>query len=291
MNDHKELEKQLKGPDLFQTKVAEIIDLLIKNKNAVVLVIGLGALVAALGFGQRFWMDWREEGRREEFAKIEAVYNDELEVVSKERETLSKSLEDLKNKKRGTASPAAQDPKANGKTETKPAMDEKALAEDPEVKALQAKIDNLEPDHGKSAVQFKGFYDKHTSQPEGWVAGMRYAGWLVRQGKQAEARGILEQILKASDSEKYGYFQSQGRFMLIAVLEDLGDWDAAVKEVDLLDKKAPTSLKPRTLLTRAEIMIHKKDKENALKAIETLIKDHAETAEADRARSLKVLVR
>lgn len=289
MSDQKRLQKELKGPDAFQVKVAEIIDLMAKNKKAVAVVIGLAALVAVIGFGQQLFMQHRQNVRREAFAAIEAVYNEEMEKASKERETISKTMEDLKSKKGASTVSANKDPKA--KNDKKPPVDEKSLADDPEIKALQEKMDKIEPDHSKSAAEFQTYFEKNSSYPEGWVAGMRYTAWLIRNHKQADAKVILEKILKASDYEKYAFYQIQGGFILVSVLEDLGDFDGALKELEKLEKKAPNALKPRVLLARGEAQILKKDNDNARSTLDALIKDHSETAEADRARSLKLLIR
>lgn len=272
MSGGKELQRQLKGPDAFQAKMLSILNSLMKRKSLVVAILAGVIVVAAAIGGVSYFSRAKNLDRKEELAKIDAVYNSELQGVDKEREQIQKQIAALR----------AQIP-----TDAKEKKPEHAKMES-EIKALEDKMGDLKANHDASLAQYKAFYEKYPEAPEGWAAGMRYAAALLDQDKNSEARPILENIFaKSRDSLVY---QVQSGMTLIGVLEDAGDFDAAIEKADALLKVAPDAIKPKILLAKGRLQLEKNAKDAAAATLDGLIQDHGATPEADQARGMKALL-
>lgn len=272
MSGGKELQRQLKGPDAFQAKMLSILDSLLKRKSLLVAAIVGVFVVVAVSWGVGHFASRKDLGRKEDLTKIDAVYTAELESVSKEREALQKQVIDLRAK-------VPTNPK-----EVKP---EHAKIE-AEIKSLEDKMSGLTGNHADSLAQYKAFYEKYPDAPEGWAAGMRYVASLLEKDQLAEARPVLENILaKSRDSIVY---QVQSGMALVGVLEDSGEFDAALEKAEALLKVAPDALKPKILLAKSRLQIQKNAKDAAASTLDGLIKDHGATPEADQARGMKALI-
>jgi predicted negative regulator of RcsB-dependent stress response len=271
MSSEKSKELNLKGPDVFQAKVGDFMASIANNPKPLFVVIALLLGALAAGYGIRYFVEQKEIERRSELSKIDSVYEDELKNYNKQRETLEKQRDTLK---------AAQ---------PKPATaDAKPVEDSAEIKALNDKIANLKPDHSASSAQFKKYFDGHKNSPEGWVAGLRYAAYAAEQKQLEEAQKVLEELTK--NAKSHPVLQTQGLMMLISIQTDRGELDKALESSETLLKTVGDDLKPRVLLTKAQIQYLKKDYANTRATATEVLTKHENSPEADRARSLVALL-
>ncbi len=263
-----EQSKSLRGIDAFQAQVLEILAKLANNPK----VIGIGAavLVVALGgtVGVRYGLNKSQEKRANELAKIDQTFEDEMKSFGKQREDLEKKRDTLR-----AALPNGSD---------------KATAETPEIKALDASIQALKADHSKSAQEYKAYYDQNPKSAEGLVAGLKYASFAAEKGDLEAAQKALEAM--AEPSQSYSILKVQTYLLLISVLEDRDQLDKALEYSDKFLKVVQPDLKAKALLTKGQILLLKKDFSQAQATLNQLVSEHDNSMEADRARSLLALV-
>jgi predicted negative regulator of RcsB-dependent stress response len=270
MSSQKSNDLNLKGPDAFQVKVGDFLAGIAQNPKPLFAVITLLLVALAAGYGIRYFVGQKEDARRGELSKIDAVYEDELKNYNEAREALEKQRDTLK---------AAQ---------PKPAGDAKPVEETAEIKALNQKIGDLKPDHSASADKYKAYFSSHQNSPEGWVAGLRYATFAAEQNKLEDAQKVLEDVSK--NAKSHPILQTQSLMMLVSILTDRGELDKALEYNETLIKVVADDLKPRALLTKAQIQYLKKDFANTRTTADEILTKHENSAEADRARSLVALL-
>ena len=117
---------------------------------------------------------------------------------------------------------------------------------------------------------------------------MTAARVLIDQNKAAEAQPILEGILTKSKDNRF--YQAQTRLTLIGLLEQSGDYDKALGQVDALDKAVGAELKPLVLLTRGRLQLLKNDKATAKTTLNQLIDSYGTSTEAQKARTMLALL-
>ncbi len=273
MSSENSKEIKLKGLDFFQAKVGDFIAGLAQNPKPL-LAIGALILVALLaGYGFRYFSHHSQDERRLELSKIDQVFDDEIKAYSKQREALEKQRDTLKA---AQPQPAAQ------------AKDAKPLEDTPVIKALDAQIAALKADHAGSSDQYKKFYEANPKVTEGWVAGLKYASYVAEQNNLDEAAKILEELVK--DGKGHAILQTQALLLLISIQEDRNELDKALEHAEALYKVASNELKPRALLSKAQIYFLKKDDANTKTTATKLVTDYENSPEADRARSLLALL-
>ncbi|WP_141736029.1 tetratricopeptide repeat protein [Oligoflexus tunisiensis] len=270
MSSQKSKELHLKGPDAFQVKVGDFLAGIAQNPKPLFAVITLLLAALAAGYGIRYVVEQKEMARRSELSKIDAIYEDELKNFNKAREALEKQRDTLK---------AAQ---------PKPAGEAKPVEETPEIKSLSQKIAELKPDHSASADKYKAYYSAHPNSAEGWVAGLRYASFAAEQNKLEDAQKVLEEVSR--NSKSHPVLQTQSLMMLVSILTDRGELDKALEYNDTLINVVADDLKPRALLTKAQIQYLKKDYANTRTTATEILTKHENSPEADRARSLVALL-
>jgi predicted negative regulator of RcsB-dependent stress response len=266
---HKQLERSLKGPDRFQASAARALDWLAQNPLYVWSVLGPMLLIAVGWAGWSYWTRQATLDRQEELGKVEAVYQDELRVVSDKVEALRKQQDEI-DINLGKEKDAK---KKDELTSQRKALDTQAAA--------------LKPDHSGSLKGLVEFFNKYPNRPEGWAAGLRAAAIQVDQKDFATAKETLTKLINESRSQNF--FQVQSRFMLIGVHEELGDLKAALTEASSLEAKVDDRMKPQTLLTKARLQLALEQREEADKTLNTLLEKFAASQEADKARSIKAL--
>jgi predicted negative regulator of RcsB-dependent stress response len=155
-----------------------------------------------------------------------------------------------------------------------------------ELGALEARFSGDEASESKEfAESLKEYFLKHSSHPEGWVAGLKAVAIFTEHKELAPAREILEGIL--AKSRKFNFHQIHGSLLLINVLEELGEVDAALKRVDDFLKIAPQDLRPRIMLTKGRMLLSQGKAEEADVVLNSVINDFGNTTEASKARLLK----
>jgi predicted negative regulator of RcsB-dependent stress response len=272
MTTHKQIEKQLKRPDSFQDTGLKIVNYLTQNKARIALMLSPILAVAVIGYGVMAWQKGQATKRRAELAKISAMVAEEQDGVAKQAEALQKEIDTLRT-------PTTPDPK---NPEQKPATQsaESLL----KIATLETKIKELKPDHSKSTAAFKEFYAANKSTAEGWMAGISWASTALGENKLTDAKVVVEEITKSSTAQKF--FQIQSRYMLAGILEDLGEFDAALKEAEILSGLVDEDAKPMMLLLKAQILYFKKDLPAARPVLTEIVEKHGSTREAQTARSL-----
>lgn len=260
--------KKLKGPDAFQSAMYDLLAWFKGHKSLVALAFIPILLIVIGTIGWNIFAQQSKGKRLTQLAAIETKYSDEEAAADKQRDALRKQLEALPKP------PAAKD-KADP-------------AKDPKREELEKQVRAIKADHQGSLVAYREFYGKNQANAEGWMAGMKASSILLDDGKLAEAKDILAPIVQKSVGVKF--YQTQGRVVLINVLEDLGEFDAGIKEADTLFSLAEDQIKPAALLVKGRLLLNKNQKEEAKAVLDQIIEKHAAAPEADKARGLKALL-
>jgi predicted negative regulator of RcsB-dependent stress response len=273
MTGQKQIEQSLKKPDSFQGQILNGINLLVEQRKRIFMFLTPLLVVGLVVYGAWLWMNHQAEARRSDLAKILAMQSDEIQDVGKRREDIQKQIDGIRDSVK---------PDAKGK---RPDLSPAQLAD---ITNLEKKMTDLKPDHMKSTEAFKKFYDSNKEKPEGWMAGLSWAAKQLQDGKATEARPIVEAISKISGSNKF--YQLTSRFMLIGILEDAGDYDAAIKECDALVSLVTDEAKPSVLLTKGRLHYFKKSNAEAKTVLNELIDKHGSSPEASKARGIIALM-
>ena len=272
MTGHKQFEKSLKRPDSFQDHILKGITFATKNKKQIMMMISPILVVALIGYGVYGWMNHKAAARRTELAKILALQTEEQNNVGKKREEIQKEIDALRTTK----------PAADGK---KVELSAESLAK---VTVLEKQMTDLKADNSKSTAEFRKFYDNNKDSPEGWMAGLAWSSKQLQDNKSAEARPLVEAIAKASTANKF--YQLSSRFMLIGILEDAGEYDAAIKECETLAGITTDDAKPAVLLAKGRLQYFKKSLPEARTSLNEVIEKHASAPEATKARGIIALM-
>ena len=271
MSSKKEL-KKLKGPDAFQLWVVSLLDTVNKYKSLVIKAGWAIAAVVVVFFAARYFMNRQEEQRQLGLSQIDIVWSDEESGVNKQRQKMEDELGEL------TKAVEKSDANAADKTKAETRM-----------KELQDKIAALEPNHDASYKKYKDFYENNKNYPEGWVAGIRYCGQLLKKKDFKTAEPILENIqVKAKDKLM---LQILAQKMLISVFQEMKEYDRAIKLTEQMLPRASANLKAKILLEKGNIELAMGKKDVAAQTFDLIIKDHDGTQEAAYARAYKALIR
>jgi len=267
----KKEELNLKGPDMLQLKAASTVEYL--RKHGKILAAGLVILLVAIvaGIGINAMLASQQEGLRQDLAQVEKLYDEELKAFSESQESAQNELDELK---------LAQQ-KAAARSEEKAKLDR-------QVTELEARLAQSKPDHSESQQEFLKFFQNHKNSPAGWVAGVRYAAISLDQRQLEEASPVLEDV--ANRSGQYPIIHTQSRLLLIATLEDLEKFDEALVHAEQLLTASRAELKPRVLLTKGRLLVFKKDYDQAQQTLTQLIEQHADSQEAESAKSMMALL-
>ncbi|MBI2602273.1 MAG: tetratricopeptide repeat protein [Deltaproteobacteria bacterium] len=159
-----------------------------------------------------------------------------------------------------------------------------ALAE----KEQRDELATLNADHKASHSQYLEFFQKYTSKPEGWRAGLFAARIFLDERKLTEAADILAKIL--SHSLGVDFYQVQVRLMYMGVLEDLKLYEEALQEAETLLRIATDEFIPRALLVKGRLQFFSGLKEEAAQTFDLIITSHSATPEARQAQAVKALL-
>ncbi|SMF55012.1 tetratricopeptide repeat protein [Pseudobacteriovorax antillogorgiicola] len=260
-------ELNLKGPDAFQVRAAESVEYLKANSKLVVGIIGLVALSAIVALGFNYVSSQKLEDRQIAVSEADQIFDQESKAYEEKKAKLEKELDDLKLKSKEASTPEVE----------------------AQVKDLQARLDDMDsPDHTKSMEEYRRVYEEYKDSPQGKVAGIRYAHLIAEQNKLTEAKDILVEITK--DAKNLPILQAQAGMILLSILEDLGQYEEALKQADQVLKVVGKELKPRVLLAKGRILYLHKDLEGAGKAFDEIIGSYENSQESEKARSLKALL-
>lgn len=272
MTGQKTKDQALKRPDNFQDQVLTAINFMTSNKQRVLMMMAPLLIVASGVYATFLWTQKKSETRRAELAKILTLHSDEESTVAKKREEIQKQIEPLRSSKTDKDGKKSTTSPENLATITK----------------LEKQIADLKPDHTKSMADFKRFYDTNSDTVEGWMAGLKWASNQLQESQPGDARKVVEQVAKASASNKF--YQMNSRFILIGLMEDAGEFDAALKECEILIKIASDDAMPSVLLTKARIQFFKKSFDEAKTSLKEILEKHSSSPEATKARGLMAIM-
>jgi len=297
----KEFVKQMKGPDQYQKVASRVMSWL--NDNTMMIWATVLPVVLII-FGVLIWQWYANKQQLElidSLGKVTAVYRDENGKAQKEREKLNEKLTAI-DAKIAKIENVPEDPKDKKKDDDplKPATPKKkknlSAAEKKEIAALKTEREGLEkqmqdikPDHTSSLAEFKNYYQTHSETAQGWVANMQAVAIHLERKELDQARSLLTELLAKSKNSKF--YQIHARIVYINLLKDSGDYDTAMKEVEQLEKIAPDSIKPVALLNKAQVLKLKGQNEEALKVLDLIQQDHANSPEADQAKNFRMIVK
>lgn len=261
--------KTLDAPDAFQVQAYSVMDRLAKNPKPALAVGGVVLALLIGGYAFKYFKDSQTEKLQTAVAAVDIVYENEMKKYSEQREALEKQRDAIVAKQ---AAPAAGQPPA----------------ETPEVKAINDQLKALKPVHSDSAAKYLEFYKAHPKTAQGLAAGLKHAAYVANSGDLDTARTQLNTIVSDSKSEKI--IHSQSLLLLISIETDKGEFDSAAKHSDELISSVSKELLPKALLTKGQVLFLKKDFPAAKAVLDTLVKDHDSSPEAERARGLLALI-
>lgn len=256
-----------KGLDAFQASIYSAIQWLTKNQKALLAVTLPVVLVLVGGFVWSFYAAKQKEMRQNELAKIDLKWQDEAKAMDSKRQSMQKLIDVMPAAKAGA--------KPDAETERKR-------------KEIQDQMAAIRPDHAASTAEYKKFYEKNTGNVEGWAAGLRVAAEAIKNQQYDEADKILSSVLAKSVSKPF--YQIQGRFLQISLYESKGDFAKAIETADGLMKVADKELAPLVLWDKGRLQYLANAKTDAVATLDTIIKDHSSSPEADKARGLRALL-
>ncbi len=261
--------KTLDAPDAFQVQAYSVMDRLAQNPKPALAVGGVILALLIGGYAFKYFKDSQAEKLQVAVAQVDTVYENEKKKYTEQREALEKQRDAIVAKQ--PAPVAGQPP-----------------AETPEVKAINDQLKTLKPVHSESAAKYLEFYKAHPKSAEGLAAGLKHAAYVANNGDLDTARTQLNAIVADSKDEKIVH--SQSLLLLISIETDKGEFDAAAKHSDELIKSVSKELLPKALLTKGQVLFLKKDFPASKTVLETLVKDHDTSPEAERARGLLALI-
>lgn len=278
---HKEQLKALKGPDAFQARVLLALEWLTKNTRLLLVLIAPVVVVLIASLGWRYVTKVRKDQRLAALGQVQIIFDGELRKAGDARQAVNKEIEAIDKK---ISEAAAKNP--NQAADAAPPPADPALTAEKDT--LEKKLEAIKPDHSQSVLKFKEYFAAHPDTAEGWMAAMTAAGIFANEAKFAEARPLLEAVV--SQSKNHTFYQAQARLSLVGVLEEAGEFDQALAQIEALDKQAGKDLKPRLLLAKGRILLLKNDQEQAKATFSNLIDNFAASAEAQKARSIQALI-
>lgn len=272
----KQRSKELKAPDQFQARAANIMDWALLNKAQLIMFAGLLVLVVLALFGYNYWKHTQKDSRIAQLGTVQMMLDNETKAISEEADALRKTM---------------ATPKPIGDKLT--AADKQTLeAENKKIEVdnnlVEAKIEKLKPNTSDSREAFVKFAKDNTSNPEGWMAGVTAANLYIDADKTAEAKDILKLVIDNSKSSEF--YQTHARFILVGLLEDEQKFDEAIKQIDELEKVVNKDFEPKVLLAKGKVQMLKKASDDAKVTLSKLIKEFGNSPEAKEAKSIKALL-
>ena len=163
--------------------------------------------------------------------------------------------------------------------------DHKELPLTAEQEKLQKQMDAMKPDHMVSTQKFLAFHQSHKTEAVGRSAALHVGKQYLEDHKLAEASTLLEEVVQHASTETFD--QLYVRMLYVSVLEEQGQWDKALEQVNLAIPLASESFLPEALLVKSRLLFAASKKKEALEALDTLISKHENAPEAQKARALK----
>ncbi len=267
----KQKKPDLSKIDAFQRSFLRLSHWVKHNARQIAIVIvPLAVVIIAVVIGQ-LYLSRQKDTRLATLAVINRVYDDEQRAAAERRSALQEKITALK--------PNPKDKPATPAEEPVPAAQ---LAE------LEAQLKSIQADHSRSAEQYREFFAAHQTSPEGWAAAMSAIGIAITRKQYDTAQQLLTTLLK--HSTRNDFYQVQARLLHVKLLEERGDIEQALAEIEQIYRLAPKDFKPETLLIKARLLLAQQQSSAARAVCEEIIKDFADSRAALKARAIKVLL-
>ena len=289
MVSYKQRLKEFRRPDVFQKQAAVWLDEAIKHKTIVLTACGLIVLLMVGLYGYSFWQSHQKDLRQGELAKIEAVYDKEMEAAGKKQSELSTEIKSIEDRLSGLKNPEKL--KADS-PDAKLSADEKAAAiKDLTAKkaSLEASINDFAVDHPESIQKYEDYLTRHSKAAEGWRAGARLAEIYIQKQQFEDAARVMAKIL--AESGKLYLYNIVLRQSYVGVLEELARYDDAILQLDILIKEGDDELKAKALLSQAKLFWLKNEKDKANETLDKIVNDYEKSAVAGKAKAFRFIWR
>lgn len=129
-------------------------------------------------------------------------------------------------------------------------------------------VDSLEPDHTGSTPLFREFAQAHPDHPLGWQAALQVAQQSMASGSFQEAVDLLAPMVPKT--RRFPIMQVKLRETLAGLYAELGDYEKALAELDIVEKIPENPLPAATALRRAQFLFLSGDKTGAQGLLEQL---------------------
>lgn len=293
-------EKELRQPDPLQVRLARILDSILSHAKVIAGVGFAGCLVVGGFYAYEQIKANVRKGRVEELSKIQIVYSGEEKAAADKRLEIQKKLAAVEP---APSTPASQPKEGDPASATPPPKVSPEI--EAQKKELTKQMEAIKADHNASRDLFQAFAKKYEGEPEGWAAAMIVGKILVDQEKFADAKTVYEGLLAKTKQEPF--YQIQAVFGVVGVYEELGEFDKGLTEIDQLtnlmvgskDTSTTTQalfsgysseLLPKLLLSKAQLLMFKGNKEEAKKTLSQLLEQHSGAPQAQKARTMRSLV-
>ena len=254
---------QSRSKDAFQNAAARILNIFNEQRKTLVLIAIPIVLAIGAGYGWKYAMNRQESTRRAGLDEILSMMSKADQDAAKQKDNVTKKVEDLKK--------------------TDPIANKDAISK------LEAEVKGIKSNYGEALPKLTEFYQKNKDKTEGWNAGMVVAKQFLEEKKFEEAKNITEAIAKSSINLKL--YQMQARFVLVGIYEELGQFDLAIEQENLLEGLVSEDLIPAAKLAKARTLILKNSNEEAKAALQGIVDKHASTSEAQKARAYLTLLK
>ena len=252
---------ELGGLDTFQLYALQIGRWCKTNsKQIAIVVLPIIVLVVGILLG-RSYLKVQKDSRLAAIASIDSVYELEEKELATRRQELQQEIDQLSKQKTPT---------------------------DDRINDLRTKIDTLKADHSEVFEQYRSFFDGNRQTAEGWAAAVRAVGIALADKKYREAQQLLAELLPLVTENDF--YRDQARLLYIRVLEQLGENDKALAEIDNGYQQLPDRFKAQLLLIKGRLQLAQQRKSEAIATYDQIIEDFADSRAALRAKSIKLVI-
>lgn len=266
----KKTKKDLSRIDAFQRFFLQLANWGQRNVKQITIAIAPLLLVLIAVVIGRTYLQSQKDKRIAAIAEINRSYDEEQEKAGTQRAELQKKIKKIRE--------------LDEKSEKKKKEGDKSAA----LAKLETQLREIKADHRGSFAQYRDFFQQQQRSPEGWVAAMAAIGIAIGNKQHAAARELLTELLQ--HSHKSTFYQVQARLLYVKLLEEEGNLEKALAEIEHAYRLAPAEFKPEALLIKIRLLLAQQQTDSAREVCEELIKTFADSRAASKARAIKVLL-
>lgn len=249
-----------KSPDTFQITMYKLFDWILKSK---VLLMSIFVPVILALTGLFVWDRMSELGaqeRKQSLAEIDLVFNSEKKVADEKIKELKVKLDEVESDK----------------------------AKKSEKDKIQKEIDAVEADHSQSLAKYLSFMRDNLGTTEGKLAGVLAANIELGYNRTKKAKMIFDELFSADPTGPF--YDVQVRFLYSNLLEEVGEFDEAIKQIDKALVGATDSLKPKILFSKGRILLGLGKKVEADGVFEKLVLSFSDSPEAKKIPAIRMIL-